>query len=249
MNVLDESLLLDNPEYKFLEPMLKKLWVPAEARRCLFSISVISIRRPTVFTTAARNLRFERVGPPVLQHVTARRRVARSFHRLSRRDRSAEKRGRWSWFSGRHRFEKAARIPQFAPNAVSSRTSMVRGLSPKSGSAAVGSLRDGVRTATEVVLLLGQRSRFDGSRMDVHSFLEHPHVSCFRVSVAGVSNFGTDSSTMPRQRPVTRRSGGLVVSIEGQKLPLWQRPSGPASPQPSSSRISQRTCVSPNFGY
>ena len=208
--------------------------------------SQFPIRRPTVFTTAARNLRFERFA----RICQPRRRVARSFHRLSRRDRSAEKRGRWSWFSGPQRFEKAARIPQFAPNAVSSRTSMVRGLSPKSGSAAVGSLRDGVRTATEeVVLFLRQRSRLDGSRMDVHSFLEHPHVSCFRVSVAGVSNFGTDSSTMPRQRPVTRRSGGLVVSIEGQKLLFWQRPSGPASPQPSSSRISQRTCVSTNFGY
>ena len=43
--------------------------------------------------------------------VTPWRRVARSFHRLSRRDGSA-KRGHWDRFSGPRRYEKVARIPQ-----------------------------------------------------------------------------------------------------------------------------------------
>ena len=44
--------------------------------------------------------------------------------------------------------------PPIAPNAFSSRTSVVRGLSLKFGSAAVGQLQNGVRNATEAVLLL-----------------------------------------------------------------------------------------------
>ena len=61
--VHDESLLLDNPEYKFLEPMLMKL-------QSRLSTSVISIRRQC-------NLRFEGFGPPVLYQLR--------HHRFSRR--------------------------------------------------------------------------------------------------------------------------------------------------------------------
>ena len=73
---------------------------------------------------------------------------------------------------------------------------MIRGLSPKFCSAAVGSLRNGVRAATGNNTPLGQRSRVEGSTMETHSLLECPHVSGVRTPVAGV--FGADSLAAPR---------------------------------------------------
>ena len=50
---------------------------------------------------------------------------------------------------------------------------------------------------------LRQRGHIDGSTMETHSRMECLHMPCVRAPVAGASNFGTDSSKMPRQRPVT----------------------------------------------
>ena len=63
VNVYDESVLLDNPEYKFLEPMLKEIQGQGEA---LPLLNLRDLCWTTVCTTAACNLRFERFGPPVL---------------------------------------------------------------------------------------------------------------------------------------------------------------------------------------
>ena len=63
MNVYDESLLLDNPEYNFLKPMRKKLRNYGEA---LPLLNVRYVDWTTVFTTAACSLRFDWLGPPVL---------------------------------------------------------------------------------------------------------------------------------------------------------------------------------------
>ena len=108
-----------------------------------------------------------------------------------------QKKGCWTSFREPRRYEKAARIPQLLPNALSSRTEMVRGLSPKGGSAAVGSLRDGVRTATEeITLLLGSGAALMARQWDAV-------VPRVRARVAGVSSFGADRCTAPRQRLVT----------------------------------------------
>ena len=175
--------------------------------------------------------------------VTARRSVARSFHRFSSRDRSAEKRplAQLQWATP---IREGCPRPTIAPDAFSSRTSMVGALWPKIGSAAAGLLRDGVRTATEVVLVLGCGAALVGSREETHSFLTYDHVSCFGAPIAGVSNFGTDSSTNATSEaccglaesvasyfpPVDKTSPVYKHGWLPLLAPLWQRPSGPASP-------------------
>ena len=85
----------------------------------------------TVFTTAACNLRFERFGPASALSVTAR---------LARRTKSLPSFGQEC-----RSFREGC---PHSPNAFSSRAWMVRGLSRKVGSAAVG-----VRTAKEEMML------------------------------------------------------------------------------------------------
>ena len=65
------------------QPMLKRLGVGA--RRCLFSTFGRQCSAPQHM-----DLRFERFGSGSALPVTARRRVARNLHRLSRRNGSAE---------------------------------------------------------------------------------------------------------------------------------------------------------------
>ena len=78
----------------------------------------------------------------------ARRRVARSFHSLSRRDGGAEEEPPGHFQRGTI-LRKGRSQSTIAPNDFISKTSMARGLSPKIGSAAVCSHRNEVRTATE----------------------------------------------------------------------------------------------------
>ena len=152
VNLCDESLLLDRLGYKFLEPMLKKLRGQGEALPLLnlcYLDGDDSVHHRGM-QSAVREVRSASALP-----VTERRRVARSSHRLSRRDGSAEKgpQAQLWWATS---VQKGCPHPTIAPDAVTSRTSMVRGLSPKVGSAAVGSLRIGVCTSTKgTTLLLG----------------------------------------------------------------------------------------------
>ena len=69
VNLYDESLLLNNTEYKFLEPMLKQLWSRGEAVPLL---NLCYLDWTTVFTTAACNSWFGRFGLSVLFQSTAR---------------------------------------------------------------------------------------------------------------------------------------------------------------------------------
>ena len=166
---------------------------------------------------------------------TARRRVARSAHCL--RERSAEK-GPLEQLQSSHNFTKRS----------SSRTYLVRGLSPTVGSAAVGSLRNGIRNATEAVMpLLGSGA----------SLMAQQWKRTRAMSTLTCLAFGRQSQVYQAlaqtalQRHVTglsrsRRTGGLVISFDGQNLSnvqarlvlFWQRP--PA-------QISQ-TCGSTSLG-
>ena len=115
--------------------------------------------------------------------------------------------------------------PSTAPNIFSSRTPTVRGLSPKVGSSAVGSLRDGVRTATEeLILLLGS-----GSALMARQWKRTR--SC---STLACPTFGRQSQVYQAlaqtalQRHVrgllrSRRIGGFVLSIDGQTKKMQAR--------------------------
>ena len=105
--------------------------------------------------SAACNLRFGRVRSASVPSVAARRRVAPSFDHFSRRDGSTENASS-GWPQWTTSLREGCPHPHRLLHTLSSRTSVVRGLSPKVGSAAVGSLRNGVRDATEeITLLLG----------------------------------------------------------------------------------------------
>ena len=193
VSVYDDSFLLDNPENKFLEPMLKKLRNQGEALllldlRCL------------VWTIAACSLRFERFGPPVLHQLGTRRRVARSFHRLSRRDGGAEKGAVGAASVGHvgtkrllafHNCSRCFLLENFdgqrrvAPNWLSC-CRLVAERCPHHDR----------RNNTP----LGLWRRIDGSAMESHSLMEYAHVSCVRAPVAGVSGCGPNSLATPRSR-------------------------------------------------
>ena len=96
VNVYDEILLLDDPEYKFLEPVLKKLEIRCEA---LPLLNLRYLDWTTVFATAACNLRFDRFGSLVLcqlRYASASHKVFTSFRDVT----EVQKRARWGSFSG-----------------------------------------------------------------------------------------------------------------------------------------------------
>ena len=88
MNVFDESLLLDNPEYTFLEPLLKKLRVRDEALP-LLNLPLSRLDDRVHHRSMQSPVREVRSASAL--SVTARRRVARSLHRLSRPQRECRK--------------------------------------------------------------------------------------------------------------------------------------------------------------
>ena len=130
VNAYDDSLLWDKPEYTFLEPVLKRLRARGE------TLPLLNFDWTTVFTTAACTLLFERFGPPGLHqllHGGASHEVFTAFRDVT----GVQEGSRWGSFSGPRR--------SIAPDACTSRTSMLRGLSPKVGSPTVGALRNGDR--------------------------------------------------------------------------------------------------------
>ena len=88
VNLYDQRLLLDNPEHKFLKPTFKKLRGQGEA---LPLLNLHHLDWATVFISATCNQQFERFGPPVLYQLRHGGASHEVFHRLSRRDGSAEK--------------------------------------------------------------------------------------------------------------------------------------------------------------
>ena len=183
------------------------------ARRCLFSTSVISIGRPY----AACNLRLEMFGPPVLyqlRHGDASQEVFIFTACLATR---------WSSFKRTTSLREGCLHATIAPNAFSSRTSVVRGLSPKVGSSAVrlAAKRCPQRDRRNNTPL-GQRSPGDWTRC-FKLWRRRPcsamSEACYRLAelVASYS-------------PSTDR---ISSTFEHGWLPLlvlfWQRPSGPAS--------------------
>ena len=102
------SSKVDNADNKFSEPTLKKLWGQGGTMPLL---NLRYLDWPTVHHHSTQSaVRKARSGnaPPV----TARPRVARSFHRLSRRDKRKENGAAGAASTGHVGTKRAARIPQ-----------------------------------------------------------------------------------------------------------------------------------------
>ena len=125
---------------------------------------------------------------------------------------------------GWHRLNLAKSHPTIASNAFSSRTSKVRGLSQKVGSAAVCSLQNGA-TEEKDSSWAAKRTRSSNTTL---SFLAFGRQSQMCRALA--------------QTALQRHVRGLLRSRRIVELALalfWQRLSGPASARSSRSRISQ----------
>ena len=150
--------------------------------------------------------------------VTTGRRVPRSFCRLSRRDGSAEKGplGQLQWAMS---VREGCPHPTTAPSAFVLRASVVRGLSPKVGSAAAGLLWNGVRNATEEIIpLLGSGAALMARQWKcTRSWSTLTCLAFGRQS--GVTSFGADAlQRHVRGLSRSRRRGGLALSTDGKNF-------------------------------
>ena len=174
VNVHDESLLLDK-QNKVPRPRAQEN--PRSGRGVASFQPPLSLSIGRQCLPSQHAIRGSRgsVRQCSTSYSTAARRT--EFYRLSRRNGSAKK-------GPQQQLQLTTSVegcphPTVAPNAFSSRTLVIRSLSPTSGSVADVWLRNGVRNTTEEMRLLWLGN-------GAHSLLEYFHVSCVQTPVAGV---------------------------------------------------------------
>ena len=154
----------------------------------------------TVFTTAARNLRLERFGPPVvyqLRHGCALHEVSTAFRDVT----GVQKKGLLEQLQWATTVQEGCPRPTMAPGRSLFKNFDGRRPVAQNWLRCCGLIAE--RWPHRDRRNLGQRVRIDGPTRETHSLLECPHVSCVRAPVAGKSSSCADSPAAPRQRPGT----------------------------------------------